>query len=787
MRWRRSLALLVCLSLLGPIPASVSLARADAVVYPKMRFSTPVARAFTGSQYVQTTEYPAVDIGGTQITVCVWARWSTSNTNSPLVAKWGTGPASAYALIISSSNADRVLFAVDAGGSSTAETSSTYNTGEWNFFCGIYNGSNILVTVNAGRTENVTGDAETDSIDLTDENIALATYSGQTGHLTGALAEATIFDRALSNPEQQWLMDEGPEGMAGLVFHELALTTGGTEFNLAPVSPRNNGTITGTTTLTDGPPSLRARYSQIARSFYVGPLAAPVGFPRWDYSVSSAMNFSTTTDRAEFASDSALNVTGNITIYCWAYLNAGGVNQAFVSKTNADNGAAQNPYDFRTNGGSLPLLHLVRADDSAPVVNRSSTGNVPLNSWRHIGFTHDTSGPLRFYIDGVEDSNFSEAGTPTSNTEPMFIGERGDGHGGNAAQANCGIHNVILTAGEMKEAMDFGFVLRGLVAAIVFVDGQAVDISRFMRMGTILATGTLPSQIHGPPLRNRFARSWYGAPGAVPVGFSRWNYDISASRLFNGSNEKVQANASPYSAYPITMAAWIYPDLSASDIFTALSASDTAGDNDLDAIQIQGAAAGDPGRILSLGTPDTVLVSTSNGSVGNSWNALMGIIAAADDRTIVLNGDWANRGTTATSTTPSGRDVIAAGVIPRLSETGWFDGRIAIVVVWNVGLVESEAVAFARGVDPRTIRPANIIFYWSLGEQNSYAHDLSGRGNHGSYTGTRAVVSGPPLRTRVDRSWYGAPGVAAVVAARRLRMYFVTKALSKNQVQGGAP
>jgi len=102
---------------------------------------------------------------------------------------------------------------------------------------------------------------------------------------------------------------------------------------------------------------------------------------------------------------------------------------------------------------------------------------------------------------------------------------------------------------------------------------------------------------------------------------------------------------------------------------------------------------------------------TVNTASADQWINAIGIFASATDRTSVLGGDWANRGTNTTSRTPAGLDNTVIG--NRVSSVGPaaiaanFD--IAFMTMWNVALNQAEVEAIGNGLAPEDIRPGNII------------------------------------------------------------------------------
>jgi len=105
---------------------------------------------------------------------------------------------------------------------------------------------------------------------------------------------------------------------------------------------------------------------------------------------------------------------------------------------------------------------------------------------------------------------------------------------------------------------------------------------------------------------------------------------------------------------------------------------------------------------------------TTNTWSAGAWHHLCGIFAASDSRRIVLNGDWANSGTSVVSRTPSGVNKTAVGVNCRSTLQWPMNGSIAEAAIWNVALNQAEVSILAKGYSPLFVRPQNLVEYWNL-------------------------------------------------------------------------
>jgi hypothetical protein len=161
------------------------------------------------------------------------------------------------------------------------------------------------------------------------------------------------------------------------------------------------------------------------------------------------LKFDGTNDYVSVPDDPNLNITGEITISAWIYLESGGDSaQGIVTKT-VDNGAFDNPFDFRTANGYLTL---VRADEEGHDYVYS-TQQVPINRWHHVLVRVDRNNVPDFYIDGVVTGKTvtSFTRTPTDNNNPVLIGKRDDGLYFKGSIDDVLIYNRALSDTEIQE------------------------------------------------------------------------------------------------------------------------------------------------------------------------------------------------------------------------------------------------------------------------------------------------------------------------------------------------
>jgi len=140
--------------------------------------------------------------------------------------------------------------------------------------------------------------------------------------------------------------------------------------------------------------------------------------------IDGALDFDGSNDYVSVPHDQTLDITGDITISTWIYLNEGALYEGIVTKC-LGNGPRNNPYDFRL---TLSGLTLVRADATGHERVYSNL-KIPLGEWHH-GLVRVENNVPDFYVDGVitrKSADVIFTRTPTGNTKPVLIGARDDG------------------------------------------------------------------------------------------------------------------------------------------------------------------------------------------------------------------------------------------------------------------------------------------------------------------------------------------------------------------------
>jgi len=179
------------------------------------------------------------------------------------------------------------------------------------------------------------------------------------------------------------------------------------------------------------------------------------------------------------------------------------------------------------------------------------------------------------------------------------------------------------------------------------------------------------------------------------------------ARLFDdGSSQYLQVISTPVTVAPFTASLWVKPD--ATGITHGL-------------IYIGESASSSNYWVTLINTNDTVsfiarnttarFATSGNTVTTNEWNHVLSECVSSTNRTIVVNGGTPVQNTlSATPTTNS----LGIGAQTRSTPNNFASGAIAEVGIWDVALDDEEKAALASGMSPRLIRPASLVFYAPL-------------------------------------------------------------------------
>lgn len=181
---------------------------------------------------------------------------------------------------------------------------------------------------------------------------------------------------------------------------------------------------------------------------------------------------------------------------------------------------------------------------------------------------------------------------------------------------------------------------------------------------------------------------------------------------FNGSSQYLSClTGDIFADLPITMACW-FKTASTTTNQGLLNICDASTGGQGIRLNAMGAVAGDPIRILTVGTAATA-VDTTAGFTANTWTHACGVFTSTTSRTVYINGGNSNTNTTSSSAT--GENRLFMGVLRAASAfSSYLNGHLAEVGVWNAALTADEVRSLATGASPSLIRPESLTVYAPL-------------------------------------------------------------------------
>jgi hypothetical protein len=182
----------------------------------------------------------------------------------------------------------------------------------------------------------------------------------------------------------------------------------------------------------------------------------------------------------------------------------------------------------------------------------------------------------------------------------------------------------------------------------------------------------------------------------------------------NGTSQYFTVSSAPVAVVPITMACWFNSNNTTSNQRLIGLFNSTDNSRPYFDINARGADAGDPIAISIFNGFSLQTTPTTTGYSSNTWHHACGVFASATSRTIYL--DAAGNQTGTTDIQPSGVNSTRIGVFAGSGGalSGYLDGLIAEVGIWNVALTASEIAALAKGMTCDKVRPQSLVFYAPL-------------------------------------------------------------------------
>lgn len=184
------------------------------------------------------------------------------------------------------------------------------------------------------------------------------------------------------------------------------------------------------------------------------------------------------------------------------------------------------------------------------------------------------------------------------------------------------------------------------------------------------------------------------------------------ARSLDGSTQYLLGTA-PVTAYPWSASFWIRPANVTSELVALSLGKNSGATANLWDVRVEG-AVGDAAAIYSF--PGPQVTRTTNVCSANTWHHVAVIATSATSRTVVLDGNWASRGTGTTSSSPTGVDTVAIGCQwYNLAAYLHFNGRICEVGIYSVSLTQADVESLADGFTPLSVCPQSLSAYYPLG------------------------------------------------------------------------
>lgn len=213
-----------------------------------------------------------------------------------------------------------------------------------------------------------------------------------------------------------------------------------------------------------------------------------------------------------------------------------------------------------------------------------------------------------------------------------------------------------------------------------------------------------------------------------------------ARDLDRASSEDLDNASAVITGAPFTLACWVNSDNDA-DNQNVICITDTASNSHYIGISCEGSVGGDPLRGFISDAGGSENADTTSGFSTGTWHHACFVGAAADDRSMFIDGG--SKGTNAVSRTPAGIDKSVIGSWEgSAGKFDYMDGRVAEVGVWNAALSDAEVAVLAAGFSPLFVKPENLVAYWPLIRDTD--DDVVG-GYNLTANNTPSIAAHPPM------------------------------------------
>jgi hypothetical protein len=183
------------------------------------------------------------------------------------------------------------------------------------------------------------------------------------------------------------------------------------------------------------------------------------------------------------------------------------------------------------------------------------------------------------------------------------------------------------------------------------------------------------------------------------------------ARFCNAGGDRLTADSSPVSSYPITLAIWAY--LTTVDLTQNLFSLGVTGGNESFHLRANSI------NTISARVVDSAGTGTAAASAGdvaaNTWFHAAGVFVSDTSRSVYLNGSDVDTSTGSRTVVPSNFNRIGVAIgFDSAGVTAAGRGHFAEAAVWAVALTADEINQLAAGYSPLLVRPQSLRFYAPL-------------------------------------------------------------------------
>jgi hypothetical protein len=209
------------------------------------------------------------------------------------------------------------------------------------------------------------------------------------------------------------------------------------------------------------------------------------------------------------------------------------------------------------------------------------------------------------------------------------------------------------------------------------------------------------------------------------------------ARNFVAASTQYLTGLAPVTAYPFTMAAWF--KLTSTGQRSIMCEDDTSGGTIKAELRTDGSSHVQA-HCYDGATDSSATTSTTIGTA--TWAHAAGVFNSTTDRRAYLNG--AGKVTDTTSVSPTSPNNLSIGT-RHFDNSNLMNGDIAHTAVWNIALSDADITTLAGGADPRSVQPANLVFYGPLGGSLSPEPDLISAANQTVTNGATKSSTDPTV------------------------------------------